>query len=282
MAEATVGTVIEGEIAPVQQQTTDTPRDFESEAREMGWVPESEFRGAKDKWKPAEQFVTEGENFIPFLKANERKLRRELKEKEQEVSTRVAKMERMLQSNFEREAANYKARIAELEARQIEAVKAGDTDEFKRLKTEINKTPIPEEPDVGGTVTPDNLEEKFAAENPWYGQDEDLTSYAQGYSQRIAQKHLDDHGVEMPMADNLKKVLAKVRATFPAKFRDAAPGNGHAAVDGGGNFGAPPAKSDPFARLPAEARAQAKADMAKYPTFFKTPADWIAKYEGKN
>ena len=50
---------------------------FEPQAREMGWVPESEFKGEKRpaKFLSAKEFVQRGEEFLPIVRAQNRELK---------------------------------------------------------------------------------------------------------------------------------------------------------------------------------------------------------------
>jgi len=50
----------------------------ETKAKAMGWSPKDEFRGDPDRWVDAETYVRRGEEFIPFLRANNKKLEEEL------------------------------------------------------------------------------------------------------------------------------------------------------------------------------------------------------------
>lgn len=55
-------------------------QDVEQTARDMGWRPKEEFRGDEANWVDAETFVSRGENFLPILRANNKKLADELQE----------------------------------------------------------------------------------------------------------------------------------------------------------------------------------------------------------
>src|SRR5215468_11286542 len=50
----------------------------EKQARSMGWQPENEWKGKKEVWIDAAEFVKRGETFIPFLQHERKKLRGEL------------------------------------------------------------------------------------------------------------------------------------------------------------------------------------------------------------
>ena len=39
-----------------------------AEAKELGWVPQDEFRGAQDKWIDAPTFLARGRDVMPLLR----------------------------------------------------------------------------------------------------------------------------------------------------------------------------------------------------------------------
>ena len=102
--------------------------------------------------------------------------------------------------------------------------------------------------------------------------DNHTTQNQVNYSNRIKSPDLS-------LEENLKRTEEYVRKKFPEKFGTTTTkaANGHAAVDGGGM--APGAmKTDPLSKLPNEARAQAKADMAKFPKMYPSAEAWIKAY----
>ena len=50
-------------MSEIDEKTT----EIMEEARKQGWVPEDEWKGDPDKWRPAEEFVERGKNIIPIL-----------------------------------------------------------------------------------------------------------------------------------------------------------------------------------------------------------------------
>src|SRR5215467_6458666 len=56
----------------------------EKQARSMGWQPESEWKGRKEAWVDAAEFVKRGETFVPFLQHERKKLRGELETERRE------------------------------------------------------------------------------------------------------------------------------------------------------------------------------------------------------
>ena len=273
------------ENAAVPEQAKEpTPRDYEAEARASGWVPEAEFKGSKRPpvFLDAEAFVKKGEEIEAFTRKENKALRKEIDDLKKTVDVRVTKLANVARANYDRDVANYEREIARLKAEQVKAVEAGDVPGFKRLDKEIGDMPIPEEVEADAVsngaapIDKDAIVQKFKEANTWYETDDAMTAYAEGYSQKLAA----DSGDKMPLDQNLKLVEKRMRELFPQSYKaKAAPTNGHASVDGGGDFNG--VGGNPLFKLPNEARAQCKADMEKYPKIYKTAADWIQVYEKK-
>ena len=52
--------------------------ETEISARAMGWRPQDEFGGDPERWVDADTFVARGEQVMPLLKAQNKKLRQEM------------------------------------------------------------------------------------------------------------------------------------------------------------------------------------------------------------
>jgi len=52
--------------------------EVEQKALDMGWIPQDQFKGDPEKWVDADKYVERSEQFIPFIKAENRKLKSEL------------------------------------------------------------------------------------------------------------------------------------------------------------------------------------------------------------
>ncbi len=246
-------------------------RDFEKEAREMGWVAEEEFHGGKDKWKPAEQYVKDGENILPIVRANEKRLREELKQKDAEFEQRIMRMEKMNTEAQARAKESYDRDIARIKAEQLAAVDAGDTEEYKRLESEKDTLKAPAE------TSGDDLEaiqKGWIAKNQWYEDDDMMAFSAERFSQKLVAENPN-----LSLAENLEKTEAHIKGKYPEKFGGSKPKqNGQAAVDSGGDFPGRTSKKTAAANLPPEARAQAKADIEA--GLYKNEEAWAKAYFG--
>lgn len=66
---------------------------IEKEARNLGWVPEDQFKGDKSRWVSAEEFVEKGKTLIPLLTQNNRKLQAELLKRDEKIDTLASQLQ---------------------------------------------------------------------------------------------------------------------------------------------------------------------------------------------
>lgn len=112
----------------------DSGAEFETSAREMGWVPKEEWKDDQNRWVDAKTFVERGEQILPILQANNRRLKKDLLTRDRELDSLKQSLEaaqksiRALQKQYtettQREVEKAKA---ELREQLINAREAGDT-----------------------------------------------------------------------------------------------------------------------------------------------------------
>lgn len=231
------------EANAVQEAVIDTPEaeapDVEAQAREMGWRPLGEFKGDESNFIDAAEFVRRGKEFVPFLRANNAKLEREV----QDLKKTLKKFGEM-HTKVEQRA--YERAMQDLEARQAEAVEANDVQAVRQISKEMAdlaqevRTSAKSEP----TDDADAFEE-WKAENPWFEKDKAL----RGLAIAIAEEIKDDFPDPVKQRAEIAK---RVKAEMPEKFtnprRVQAP-----AVEGVGQ--GPKTTGKSFADLPPEAKA---------------------------
>ncbi len=264
-----VATETTPEVVEVQDTGADASSEIEARARELGWVPEAEWKGDRKpaKFLPAEEFIERGETIIPLLKS-------QLARQEKAFAERLDKIEKMNTRTAAAADKQYQAKIAELENAVRWAAHNGKGAEFDAYNAQLTEARKDGPANAAPSDPVENkkaVQDKWIADNPWY-QDEDMGAYAFGVSNRLAESN-----PSLSFEENLRQTTEKVKARYPDKFgRTAA--NAHAAVDGGGFLGGAPLKSDPLSKLPAEARSQAKRDMTAYPKIYPNADAWIKAY----
>lgn len=279
----TVNEAVQGEGNQDTQGQQEQARDFEAEARDMGWVPEEEFRGPKDKWKPAEEFVRRGEDILPIVRSQNKKFQDKLREqeallskKDEEFSKRLERMEKMNKLAIERQKEAHQAELARLKSEMRKAVEDGDTVAFDKLETqreELSKKTFDEPDTATSGDDPAAIQEAWVAKNDWYVTDFEKAQEAERYSQWLAKNN-----PKITLQDNLAKTEAYMKEKHPelAGGKKKTAGNGHAAVDGGGEFPGAGRKEGPAVKLPSEARRQAEADVKA--GLYKNVDDWAKVY----
>lgn len=211
-------------------------RDYETEARGMGWKPPEEFKGDPDKHISAEKYVTRGETQIPLMLANQKRMTADLQSMKSSMEFQAQHFEKSTKQQVDA------ARKAERETMRT-AVVDGDTDTYaaaeKRLDNIVDPTPTPKAAPVD-----EDLQE-FKKNNDWYGKDLAMTGAAEAYSNMLADTK------KLGGADNYNQVVEYIKTEFPHKFgnprRDDPPAVGDARR-------APKNAGKSFSNLPADAQ----------------------------
>lgn len=238
-----------GEDKTTQTQADDAP-SYEDRAMAMGWTPKTQFKGDPEKWVDAETFVKRGEEFLPFLKANNRRLEQAL----DKANTKLAGLEKAVERSIEHisraDQRAYARARAELEAELEQAASNGDAASVKAITKDI----VDLEKEVSGAGKPEKgADPEIPAEmqawmddNPWYGKDKALTAACQAIANDVF-----DEGYTGKA--QLAEVDKRLRAEFPHKFTKPENPNRRAAASVEGP-GAAVKAGKTYADLPPEAK----------------------------
>lgn len=270
-------------------------QDIEQEARMLGWVPEEEFKGAKDNWETAEAFVDRGKHLMPILKQNNVRLKNELLTRDQKIGTLQSQLENA-QKAIERLDAHYteatKRAVTAAKAELVEQLKQarndGDVDaeievqdkldELKASQTAAEK----KEPEAKGPPTTTDLDPEFLAwnqENPWFGDTTDPSNKKRTKALVRIAEDLREEGDKTQGRAFFDKCLQVMDGN---SAEDASTPNraGRVEAGGGGRSGAR-AGAKSFASLPAEAK-QACAEDIPYLVgkgkAYATQKEWETEY----
>ena len=259
--------------------------DVEQQARQLGWKPLEEFQGDPAKWRSAEDYVARGEELMPLLKADKRRLEEQVGQINTELqSTKSALAEAREAIEAFKEFANgaakkdFESAVSDLQERRLQAREAGDLraemaaeEALRKLGTEA---PQPLKATVAAPApapkhapeTPEFLEWK-AANSDWLEKDAAKTAYAASMAGYIrATTSLQG-----------KAFFEKVSELTEKEFGKKEP------VD---RTGAPTPRSQStgsksYANLPAEAKAACDRQGARLVgpgRAYKTDAEWRAAY----
>jgi hypothetical protein len=230
--------------------------DVEIVAQDIGWKPKHEYKGPEDKWRPADEYIRQSKNIESTLKDSIRDLKGTV---DRMVHTSAKQTERALQAQAE-----------EYERRLEQAVEDGDKEAAKEARKGLAATERQLEKVAGSP------EETFAAENAWYGKDDDATAYAVSISQREAKKGAS-------VEQQLKAAAEGVKKRFPELFEDQQrptltpkPPTVHAPT----SRGAPTRRGTGFADLPPEVKTAANsyADLFVRKGLVKTKQEALDQY----
>ena len=179
--------------APEVEQTAEA-RDYESEARELGWVPKEDFRGDETRWTDAETFVKRGETQMPLLKKQVETQKSEIDYLKRQVK-KLAKAEQNA----------YNSALEDLKRQQREAVEYGDVAAFEKVEKKIDalKADIEDEKPQAGGENPDMAFVEFRDANEWY----DLGALPAATEVQARARVLADRLAEKMAAQGLQREL---------------------------------------------------------------------------
>lgn len=258
-----------------EPETTLTPvdpeagRDFETEARKMGFVSEEEWPEGKPKppeFKDAETFVRDAESKAGLQKQTIN----HLKEK---ISFLERQQRRLMQS----EQNAHKIAMEEVRREMREAVRTGDEEAFDALDKKADA--LRKDMDGGSgsqeDATPHIL--SFRRENPWYDRGAlaaatEIEVEARAYADLTADQWVAEGKPKtMPPSQFYKELDEAVNERFPQlKTRPAARQKPASDVAAPTTRGATSRAAKTGANLPAEAKQQAERYMRmKVPGFTK-------------
>lgn len=222
--------------------TDDAPQltEVEALASEMGWKPEAQYSGSAP-WKPARDFIK-----------TEREISRDMRK---QVRTLSETVERMAAAGTKQTQRALERQAEELNRAFEQAVENKDTKAAAEAAKGMRE--LEQEARSSAGFDPADTERRFAADNPWYGKDDEATAYAITISQRLA-------GQGKSVAEQLEAASTGVRKRFPELFADAPPPN--------------PRKDPPSLHSPSAARGKPKEKgFADLPADAKAAAESHAK-----
>ena len=235
-------------------------------AKEMGWVPEDQFRGDKSLFQPAEEFVKRADQIVPIMRNQMRRYEEKISDLRHEISTHKDTVERIIKMSEKAQEIAYRKAKDELEAKQIEAVTNGDTEAYLRFKRESDNLKEPEKVELpksveqqAGNQEPPEFKE-WSKENQWYRTDEEATLFADAY----ATKHPYKGSSPAEYVAWLESAKGATQRAFPHKFTNPARQSPSAVNTGGlrGDAGATVPKKNSYENLPAEAKKQCNKEIA--------------------
>lgn len=212
----------EGTVA----EPTNADGDVEEQARSLGWKPEAEFEGNPGKWTDAEAFLELHSKNNGALRKAVAAQQKELENLKKQMSGMDAAHKKIFGMQLKKQKDEFDQQVAFLKAQRREALRSGEhetaADLDEQLESLRERGPeLPDVPETPQSKTPDPNEWKknpvmveWAARNPWFTRDDELTATAGGIGQALRQRHPD-----MDFAKLLDETTRLVAKAFPEKFQ---------------------------------------------------------------
>lgn len=260
----------------------------ETEARTLGWRPQSEYTGDPEKWVDAETYVARGKEVMPILKANNRKLEERLSALDadnqrlrtlfQASQESIAAMQEVHTQSLAAARASERRRVmAELR----DARESGDVEtelqlterlaDLREEDREAKNKPVADKPAAVAAPAANQLDPATAAwlsQHSWFGADQRKTLRFMGIMQQLRSDPENDGLVGTAMYDKALEVMDG-GTTPPTKV---APTKVTTSAAPGGSS---------YADLPAEAKAACDRQSKKLVgegRAFKDMQSWQAYY----
>lgn len=235
--------------------------NFEEKARAIGWVDKAEYKGSPDKWVDAKTYVERGEQYIPFLRATNKKLETKLGTLEAKIRAQDAALAAIQESTEKTAKAATEDSIKDLRAQIVQAQKDGDLEKAEELREQLDdqraslrQRPAAQAPTpagAGGQQLPPEWNE-WLSENGWWNDDPAMRAASVEISRQMALR--GEITEAMPYRERLDRISAatKARFHFGENERRVQPSRVEGSrASGGSNSGGARGYSD----LPPEAKA---------------------------
>lgn len=275
--------------------------EVETQALAMGWIPEEKFRGDKTKWVDAETYVERGQTFLPFIKAENRKLQEKLEQATgtiEQLKGSVAEatnaVEALKKYNSEMNQQRVQQLRKDIMAELAEAKRSGDverevelqdqlTDAKAALKT-AQTTEVKPDPKPNGSaqqVDPavNAAWNAWVAENSWWTDNEDMRAIAVDEAAKMNRS--GELTPSMPAKERFEAVGRKTIARYEkltGQQQQTSKVEGGRGNDGGGSQGS---GGKSYANLPADAKAACASfarDLVGKGKTYPDLKSWQAKY----
>ncbi len=261
--------------------------DAIEQATSQGWVDKEAHVAAgrsEDTWRSAEEFLAVGQQVMPIMRENNKRLLREVEQYKSTVNNLQQTVKETQESiaalkefHEQSSAAQVKKAREEILSNLKTAKTEGDLDgeveatsrlsEFdaaaKVVKVETQKTEsAPAQVEIHPEV------KAWMIDNPWYGEDDEKTALLDGIGRKMRREGSDLSG---------KKFLDAALARLEEKYGD----KRTAKVDSGSPAGRSQSTDPSFTDLPADAKAVCKKQESQFVgpnKVFKTAKDWQTYY----
>jgi hypothetical protein len=228
--------------------------ELERVASQVGWIPEDQYRGPKEKWRSAEDFLRAGAEISREFKSR-------IQEKDREFAERARRAEKMAEVALERQKKqledHYKAQLryaasqGDLETYSaVEKARDKAIESFEQETAPVRAAPEPQNPQHPPEVV------DFMTRNSWFNRDPVMT----GAAVALCGELTEQYGEKVPLSAIMAMVENQIREEFPHKIAgrtNSEPPKGPPRVEGGQRAIKTSVKKG-WDHLPAEAKQAGK------------------------
>jgi hypothetical protein len=217
------------ENVPGGNTPTDEPKQLsaiEQKAAEQGWVPEEEWEGDPEQWRPAKEFLDRGELF------------KKIEDQNRTIKEFKRALEDLKGHHAKTRETEYKRALETLKAQKVQAIEEGDAqsvvkidDQIDLVKEEQRKLASQAQEPAVPEMNPEFV--AWVERNNWYDRDQNMKIFADALGQRLAMAGKSPSAV-------LAEVERQVREEFPHKFKNPnrdKPGSVEGSTNKGGKSG---------------------------------------------
>lgn len=241
----------------------------EERAAALGWAPKEQYRGREENWVDAETYLERGQQIMPILRENNKKLEQQLKDQQRQTAELKAALEASQASieelkNFNSQVAQDRAKEArdELKSRLVAAKDAGDHATEVELTEQLQEqtaamaaakaAPKVETKEVKLTPQLESAKreyESWLSDNPWYNTDDIKTGLANGIAAKLRKENSELTGRAFfdEVAKRTEATLSPPTKSTPAEDKVGGAGRSSSSNAGGG-------AGKGYAELPKEAK----------------------------
>jgi ElaB/YqjD/DUF883 family membrane-anchored ribosome-binding protein len=238
------------------------PPEVETKAKSLGWAPKEEWRGDPEHWIDAQTFLRRGEEVLPILKENNKRLQSTVEELRSKLNAATESIEELKKFNSEMARERAKEMRQELIDGIAKAREEGDvkgeielTEKLAETRQAIADSSVPTPPpkQIDYENDPNWIATKEAY--PWWGTDGRRTALAISIGSELRQAGDTSVG-----KDFFFKVAAEVESMLGGSRRESPSRVGSGRGTGGGNT---ITEGHTFADLPADAKEACRRQAAR-------------------
>jgi hypothetical protein len=212
------------------------PVSGEDRARAMGWKPRAEYRGDPRRWTDWPEFLQKGEEELPILRDQNRRMSERLARLEpqvetlrQTVSEQAAAIKRAESTAQRADEAGYQRALRELKDQQRAAVREGDEETYDAVQEQIDameakraetQAPAPAPAEASPPNGRDPAIEAFVAANAQWFNDTTRPYLRAGIiaNHNVIIQENNAKGLGLSVAQQLERAKARLVRDYPDDF----------------------------------------------------------------